>query len=151
MLDTYDHSMIHLLAADGRMPVNELAEKVNLSPTPVSRRLKRLEQKDIITGYSALINEREMGFNFSVFVSVRLEKQIDDVLARFENAVIEMPEVVDCWLMTGNHDYLLRVVTRDIVDFERFLVGQLTRAHGVASIESSIPLRRVKSGIARYR
>ena len=151
MLDTYDHSMIHLLAADGRMPVNELAEKVNLSPTPVSRRLKRLEQDGIITGYSALIDEREMGFNFSVFVSVRLEKQIDDVLARFENAVTEMPEVVDCWLMTGNHDYLLRVVTRDIVDFERFLVGQLTRAHGVASIESSIPLRRVKSGIARYR
>ena len=151
MLDTYDHSMIHLLAVDGRMPVNELAEKVNLSPTPVSRRLKRLEQDGIITGYSALIDEREMGFNFSVFVSVRLEKQIDDVLARFENAVTEMPEVVDCWLMTGNHDYLLRVVTRDIVDFERFLVGQLTRAHGVASIESSIPLRRVKSGIARYR
>ena len=151
MLDTYDHSMIHLLAADGRMPVNELAEKVNLSPTPVSRRLKRLEQDGIITGYSALIDEREMGFNFSVFVSVRLEKQIDDVLARFENAVTEMPEVVDCWLMTGNHDYLLRVVTRDIIDFERFLVGQLTRAHGVASIESSIPLRRVKSGIARYR
>ena len=151
MLDTHDHSMIHLLATDGRMPVNELAEKVNLSPTPVSRRLKRLEQDGIITGYSALINEREMGFNFSVFVSVRLEKQIDDVLARFENAVTEMPEVVDCWLMTGNHDYLLRVVTRDIVDFERFLVGQLTRAHGVASIESSIPLRRVKSGIARYR
>ena len=151
MLDTYDHSMIHLLATDGRMPVNELAEKVNLSPTPVSRRLKRLEQDGIITGYSALIDEREMGFNFSVFVSVRLEKQIDDVLARFENAITEMPEVVDCWLMTGNHDYLLRVVTRDILDFERFLVGQLTRAHGVASIESSIPLRRVKSGIARYR
>ena len=151
MLDTYDHSMIHLLATDGRMPVNELAEKVNLSPTPVSRRLKRLEQDGIITGYSALIDEREMGFNFSVFVSVRLEKQIDDVLARFENAVTEMPEVVDCWLMTGNHDYLLRVVTRDIVDFERFLVGQLTRAHGVASIESSIPRRCVKSGIARYR
>ncbi|MEL0042562.1 MAG: Lrp/AsnC family transcriptional regulator, partial [Candidatus Puniceispirillum sp.] len=105
--------MIHLLAADGRMPVNELAEKVNLSPTPVSRRLKRLEQEGIITGYSALIDERQMGFNFSVFVSVRLEKQIDDVLARIENAVTVMPEVVDCWLMTGNHDYLLSVVTRD--------------------------------------
>ena len=142
--------MIHLLAADGRMPVNELAEKVNLSPTPVSRR-STARARSIITGYAALINEREMGFNFSVFVSVRLEKQIDDILARFENAVIEMPEVVDCWLMTGNHDYLLRVVTRDIADFERFLVGQLTRAHGVASIESSIPLRCVKSGIARYR
>ena len=80
------------------MPVNELAEKVNLSPTPVSRRLKRLEQDGIITGYSALIDEREMGFNFSVFVSVRLEKQIDDVLARFENAVTEMPK----WLIAGS-------------------------------------------------
>jgi len=79
MLDTYDHSIIHLLASDGRMPVNELAEQVNLSPTPVTRRLKRLEQEGIITGYSALIDERRMGFDFSVFVSVRLEKQIDDI------------------------------------------------------------------------
>jgi len=151
MLDNFDQKIIQLLVADGRMPVNELSEKINLSPTPVSRRLKRLESEAIITGYSALIDERRLGFTFSVFVSVRLEKQIDDELAKFEAVVSSMVEVVDCWLMTGNHDYLLRVVTRDIEDFERFLVGQLTRIPGVASIESSIPLRRVKSATARYK
>jgi len=151
MLDDFDNRMIHLLVTDGRMSVNELSDKINLSPTPVSRRLKKLESDGIIRGYGALIDERRLGFTFSVFVSVRLEKQIDDELAHFEAAVTAMPEVVDCWLMTGNHDYLLRVVTRDIEDFERFLVGQLTRVHGVASIESSIPLRRVKAGTARYR
>lgn len=151
MLDEFDKKIIHLLVSDGRISVNELSERINLSPTPVSRRLKRLESEGVIKSYSALIDERRLGFSFSVFVSVRLEKQIDDELAHFETAVTSMPEVVDCWLMTGNHDYLLRVVTRDIEDFERFLVGQLTRVHGVASIESSIPLRRVKSGTSRYR
>ena len=88
---------------------------------------------------------------FSVFVSVRLERQIDEELARFEARIEALPEVVDCWLMTGNHDYLLRAVTRDIEDFEKFLVGQLTKLGGVSSIESSIPLRCVKSGYVRYR
>ena len=84
-------------------------------------------------------------------MQVRLERQIDDELDQFEKKVNSLAEVVDCWLMTGKHDYLLRVVTRDIEDFERFLVGQLTKIGGIASIESSIPLRCVKSGIARYR
>lgn len=90
-----------------------------------------------------------LGFSFSVFVSVRLEKQIDDNLAKFERRISTMPEVVDCWLMTGSYDYLLRVVTQNIEDYEEFLLGELTRTEGVASIESSIPLRRVKSQTAR--
>ena len=113
------------------------------------QKLQKLKDNKIITGYTALIDETRLGFSFSVFVSVRLEKQIDDNLAKFERRISTMPEVVDCWLMTGSYDYLLRVVTQNIEDYEKFLLGELTRTEGVASIESSIPLRRVKSQTAR--
>ena len=96
-----------------------------------------------------MIDEAALGFAVSVFVSVKLDKQVDDALATFEAAIAQFPEVVDCWLMTGNRDYLLRVVTTGLAAFEQFLVGRLTKVRGVASIESSIPLRRVKAGIAR--
>ena len=150
-MDRFDIEILHQLVNDGRMSVNDLSATVHLSQTPVARRLKKLEEKGIIKGYTALLDEKQLGFAFSVFVSVRLERQIDEELARFEARIEHLPEVVDCWLMTGNHDYLLRVVTRDIEDFEKFLVGQLTKIGGISSIESSIPLRCVKSGYARYR
>lgn len=149
MIDEFDRRIIHHLTLDGRMSINQLSERISLSQTPVTRRVKKLEDHKVITGYTALVDETRLGFGFSVFVSVRLEKQIDDKLARFEQRISTMPEVVDCWLMTGNYDYLLRVVTRNIEDFEKFLLGELTRTEGVASIESSIPLRRVKSQTAR--
>lgn len=150
-MDGYDTEILHQLTQDGRMSVNDLSASVHLSQTPVARRLKKLEEQGIIRGYTAILDEKKLGFAFSVFVSVRLERQIDEELARFEAHIEALPEVVDCWLMTGNHDYLLRVVTRDIEDFEKFLVGQLTKLGGISSIESSIPLRCVKSGYARYR
>jgi Lrp/AsnC family leucine-responsive transcriptional regulator len=150
-MDPYDDEILHQLTRDGRMSVNDLSGAVHLSQTPVARRLKKLEDEGVIKGYTALIDEKKLGFTFSVFVSVRLERQIDEELARFEARIEALPEVVDCWLMTGNHDYLLRVVTRDIEEFEKFLVGQLTKLGGISSIESSIPLRCVKSAHARYR
>lgn len=127
----------------------DLSAEVGLSPTPVARRLRRLEEDGIITGYTALIDEMALGYAVSVFVSVKLDKQIDDVLEAFERAVAEFPEVVDCWLMTGSRDYLLRIATEGLREYEQFLTKQLTRVPGVASIESSIPLRRVKAGLAR--
>ncbi|MCH1465969.1 MAG: Lrp/AsnC family transcriptional regulator [Alphaproteobacteria bacterium] len=150
-MDMHDAEILHQLTQDGRMSVNDLSGAVHLSQTPVARRLKKLEDEGVIKGYTALIDEKKLGFTFSVFVSVRLERQIDEELVRFEARIEALPEVVDCWLMTGNHDYLLRVVTRDIEEFEKFLVGQLTKLGGISSIESSIPLRCVKSAHARYR
>ncbi|GAB5377270.1 MAG: hypothetical protein AcusKO_37320 [Acuticoccus sp.] len=96
-----------------------------------------------------VLNEAAVGLEVSVFVSVQLDKQVDEALAHFERAVETFPEVVDCWLMTGNRDYLLRVVTRNLKEFEAFLVGRLTKVTGVSSIESSIPLRRVKANFFR--
>ena len=148
-IDDFDRRILRALQADGRLSIQDLSDRIGLSPSPVSRRLRILEEKGIIRGYAALIDEAALGFGVSVFVSVRLDRQVDQALAKFEAAVRQFPEVVDCWLMTGNRDYLLRVATGGLAEFEQFLTGHLTRVEGVASIESSIPLRRVKSGTSR--
>lgn len=148
-MDEFDRRIVNLLREDGRMTNFELSNRVGLSPTPVLRRVRRLEETGVITGYAALIDEAALGFEVSVFVSVKLDKQVDEALERFEAAVTEFPEVVDCWLMTGNRDYLMRIATEGLKEFEEFLVGRLTRVPGVASIESSIPLRRVKASFSR--
>ena len=148
-MDETDRRILRVLQGSGRISIQDLAEQVGLSASPVARRLRILEDSGVLSGYTALIDEAKLGFGVSVFVSVQLDKQIDQALALFEAAVKGFPEVVDCWLMTGNRDYLLRVATVDLAEFEAFLTGRLTKAPGVANIESSIPLRRVKSGIAR--
>ncbi|MDB9862616.1 Lrp/AsnC family transcriptional regulator [Litorivicinus sp.] len=149
MLDAIDRRILSALQRDGRLTQIELADKVGLSASPCARRVKRLESEGFIRGYSALIDEEKLGFGFSIFVSVRLDQQVDDRLVNFESAIRGCPEVVDCWLMTGSFDYLLRVSVSDLHEFERFLTANLTRIGGVASIESSIPLRRVKENAAR--
>lgn len=148
-LDPHDIRILRELARDGRIPLQALAEHIGLSATPTARRLRRLEERGVVTGYRAVIDEAALGFDVSVFISVQLDRQVDDALARFEREIARFDEVVDCWLMTGDRDYLLRVVTRTMREFEQFLTGRLTKVPGVASIQSSIPLRRVKSGGAR--
>lgn len=149
ILDETDRRILAALQADGRLSHQELSERVGLSPSPCARRIRKLEADGFITGYNARIDEAKLGFTFSVFVSVRLDQQIDNRLVSFESQVKLCPEVVDCWLMTGNFDYLLRVVVRDLHEFETFLTGRLTKIPGVASLESSIPIRRVKDQAAR--
>ena len=148
-IDEFDIKILHAVQQDGRISINDLSEQVGLSPTPISRRVRNLENAGIITGYSALIDEAALGYDISVFVSIQLDKQVDEALAHFEAAIAGFPEVVECWLMTGNRDYLLRIATTGLKEFEQFLVGRLTKVKAVASIESSIPLRRVKTGMAR--
>ncbi|MBV7396580.1 Lrp/AsnC family transcriptional regulator [Mameliella sediminis] len=148
-LDDIDLGILRELQADARISHQVLSERVGLSPSPCSRRIRILESKGVITGYSVHIDERKLGFALNVFVSVKLAHQIDSRLMSFERAIEHCPEVVDCWLMTGNRDYLLRVSVRDLDEFERFLTARLTRIEGVSSIESSIPIRRVKGGTSR--
>jgi len=148
-LDEIDRAILRALQNEGRLSIQELSERVGLSPSPCSRRLRLLEASGVINGYCALIDDRQVGYRFSAFVSVKLDKQVDQALRRFEAAVAEFPEVVDCWLMTGERDYLMRVVTSDLEAFEAFITGKLTLVPMVASIESSIPLRRVKAGLSR--
>ena len=148
-LDEIDRSILRALQTDGRASVQTVSDQVGLSPSPCARRIRNLEAEGVIDRYAALINEVKIGYSVTVFVSVQLDKQIDDALQTFESAINGYPEVVDCWLMTGSRDYLLRVVTEDLSAFETFLTSRLTKVPGVASIESAIPLRRVKAGMSR--
>ncbi len=148
-LDAKDLRILGELQRDARLSLQVLSERVGLSPTPCARRVRLLEEAGVITGYGARIDEAKLGFGFSVFVSVKLTRQVIDQLEAFEAAISQYPEVVDCWLMTGSRDYLLRVVVRGLEDYERFLTTRLTRVEGVASIESAIPIRRVKQQGAR--
>lgn len=148
-LDQIDHKILGELQRDGRLSHQDLSERVGLSPTPCARRVRNLEANGVITGYSANIDEAKLGYGFTVFVSVQLDRQIDDRLINFEREIALLPQVIDCWLMTGNRDYLLRIAVVDLLEFEQFLTGRLTKVEGVASIESSIPIRRVKGQMAR--
>jgi len=150
-MDEIDQKLLHGLQRDARQSHQELGDHVGLSPSPCARRIRKLEAEGYIKGYSARIDEEKMGFGFSVFVSVRLSQQIDKSLEDFERSIRLFSEVVDCWLMTGSFDYLLRVAVADLNEFETFLTGHLTKIPGVASIESSIPIRRVKNQISRLR
>lgn len=143
-LDAIDRRILAELQRNGRLTHQELSERVGLSPSPCARRVRILEEDNYITGFAALVDEAKVGFGFSVFVQVKLCRQTDDQLVSFEKAVTAYPEVVDCWLMTGNRDYMLRVAVADLAEFERFLTGRLTRLAQVDSLESSIPIRRVK-------
>ena len=149
MIDDIDRRILRALQRDGRMPIQALADQVGLSASPCARRVRLLEEAGIIKGYAAVIDEAKLGFAVSVFVSVKLDRQVDEALKKFEAVVKSYPEVVDCWLMTGARDYLIRIATADLVEFEEFLTSKLTRIDGVSAIESSIPLRRVKAATAR--
>jgi Lrp/AsnC family transcriptional regulator, leucine-responsive regulatory protein len=144
MIDGIDERILSQLQANGRLTNVELAERVGLSPSPCLRRVRILEEAGIIRGYQAAVDQVKVGLPVSVFVSVKLEKQREDALQRFETAVRSFPEVLECYLMTGQRDYLLRVVAKDLADYERFLKATLTRIDGVASIESSFALAQVK-------
>ncbi len=148
-LDEIDIRILRELRNDGRITAAELSQRVGLSVTPVIRRLKHLENTGIITGYVALIDEVALGYEMSVFVSVKLDKQIDAAIENFETEMLKFPEVIDCWLMTGHRDYLLRIAITGLKEFEALMIERLVKINGVASIESSIPIRRVKSGISR--
>ncbi|MDO6728257.1 Lrp/AsnC family transcriptional regulator [Cognatishimia sp. 1_MG-2023] len=148
-LDDTDIKILKALQRDARQSHQQVGDTVGLSPSPCSRRIRLMEQNGIIEGYTAKVDSRRIGFGLNVFVSVKLDTQIDSRLVNFEREIARFPEVVDCWLMTGNRDYLMRVVVTDLEEFERFLTSHLTKTIGVASIESSIPVRRVKDAGAR--
>jgi|SRR5690606_1279856 Lrp/AsnC family leucine-responsive transcriptional regulator len=142
--DAIDRRILALLQADGKMTVAELAERVGLSPSPCARRIRLLEERGVIQGYAAIVDQKKVGLPISAFASIKLERQREEDLDRFAEAVSRWPEVVDCYLMTGPRDYLMRIVAADLEAYERFLKDKLTRLDNVASIETSFALGQVK-------
>lgn len=143
-LDAIDVRILDRLQRDGRISNVDLARDVGLSPSPCLRRVRDLEEAGLIDRYAAILDQRKAGLDLSVFVQVTLERQIETALETFERTIAERPEVMECYLMTGDADYLLRVVVADVAAYERFLKNHLTRIPGVASIKSSFALNRVK-------
>jgi len=143
VLDATDRKMLRALQLDGRMTNSDLSKTVNLSESACLRRLRTLETAGVISRYAAIINERAVGFPISVFVTVTLSSQAEGSLTAFEAAVSSVPEVVECYLMTGGSDYLLRLVVRDVDDLERIHSRELTRLPGVTRVSSSVAMRTV--------
>ena len=136
------------LQENARLTNVELADRVGLSPSPCLRRVRALESSGAIKGYKAIVDQETVGMPVSVFVMVSLERQIEGALEEFEKRVRELPEVMECYLMTGDMDYLLRVVTRDLQTYEQFLIQDLTKFPGVRGIKSSFALKQVIYRIA---
>ena len=143
-IDVFDRRILKELQRDGRISNVDLAKAVGLSPSPCLRRGRDLEKSGIIDRYAAILNQGAAGLPLSVFVQVTLERQVETALETFERIIAERPEVLEAYLMTGDSDYLLRIVVPDVSDYEIFLKNHLTRIPGVASIKSSFALNRVK-------
>jgi Lrp/AsnC family leucine-responsive transcriptional regulator len=142
-LDSYDEKILKRLAEDGRVSWRDLADSIGLSATPTLRRVRRLEDEGYILGYGARLDEAKLGAGISVFVSVTLSAQTEEAIQRFEKVILRSPEVMSCFLMTGDADYLLRVVVPNLEAFQTFLMSRLTRVLGVAHIKSSFALKPV--------
>ena len=143
-IDRFDRALLNALQKDGRISNVDLAGLVNLSESACLRRVRRLEKKGLIEKYTALLNQRQTGLAGNVFVHIALHREEQSELAAFEAAVQNLPEVMECYLMTGEFDYLLRVVVSDMDDYERVHKESLTRLPGVARVNSSVAIRTVR-------
>ena len=142
-LDKLDRAILKELQRQGRISNADLAESVNLSPSACHRRVQRLEKEGYIKEYVALLNPQKIGVATTVFVEIRLSAQADDVLESFENAVKRIPDVLECHLMAGTADYILKIVAENTEDFARIHRQFLTRLPAVAQMQSSFSLRTV--------
>ncbi len=142
-MDRTDYRILHYLQNNARITNTELADAVGLSPSPCLRRVKALEKKGVIKRYAGIVDAKAVGLPISVFVSVSLQSQERRGLEAFEASISACKEVMECYLMTGSADYLLRVVVPDLDSYERFLAEKLTRIEGVANIQSSFALKQV--------
>ena len=143
-LDKFDSSILKALQQDGRISNVHLAGRVNLSESACLRRVRALEDAGLIERYVALLDQKRAGLSGTVFVHIALRREEQRELAAFEEAIQGIPEVMECYLMTGEFDYLLRVVISDMADFERLHHESLTRLPGVSRVNSSVAIRTVR-------
>ncbi|KAF0115255.1 MAG: AsnC family transcriptional regulator [Hyphomonadaceae bacterium] len=145
-LDKNDRAILRALQQDGRATITALALELNMSESACRRRIEKLERDKVITAYSCEIDPQKLGLTINVFVSISLNAQTDKDLTSFERTIKSQPEILECWLMTGQDDYLLRVVARDIEDLERIHREVLTKLPNVSRINTAIAMRAVSRG-----
>jgi Lrp/AsnC family leucine-responsive transcriptional regulator len=142
-IDAFDRRILTAIAGEGRLSIVDLAARVGLSPSACTRRLQALESAGVIRGYRAILDPVSIGLGITVFVEISLDRQNDDALRAFEAAAARSPNILSCHLMSGASDYLLRIVARDIADFEHIHANVLGHLPGVARIESKFAMREV--------
>lgn len=143
-LDRTDRRILQAMQRNARISNLELAETVGLSPTPCSRRVKRLEESGIIRGHVTLLNQSMLGLKLTAYISISMDRHTPERFEAFEAQVADYPEVMECSVVTGQSaDYLLKAVVPDMEYYEKFLLGKLTRIEGVSGVHSSFELRRV--------
>ena len=143
-IDDTDRRLLRLLQNDARMSITELAERVNLSATPCARRLKRLEDSGVITGYHTQTNAQKLGYPLAVFIAISMDRHTADRFEQFEDKIQSFDEVISCSIVTGRtEDYLIKVRVRDMAHYEEFLLHRLNRIEGVAQVHTSFELREV--------
>ena len=145
-IDATDKQLLRLLQTQARMSITELAERVNLSATPCARRIKRLEEAGIITGYHTQTDAQKLGYPLAVFIAISMDRHTADRFELFEEKIQSFDEVISCSIVTGRtEDYLIKVRVRDMAHYEEFLLHRLNRIEGVAQVHTSFELREVFS------
>jgi Lrp/AsnC family leucine-responsive transcriptional regulator len=143
-LDNYDRRILEELQQDGRITNQELADRIGLSPSPCLRRVRALEEAGIIAGYRALLDAKQLGLNLMALLSISMDRHTPERFEHFEAAIQEMPEVLECLLITGREaDYQLKIIVRDMDHYQDLLLRRITRIEGVSGVHSSFVLRRV--------
>ena len=143
-LDKIDRQILALLRENARISNLELAERVNLSPTPCARRIKQLEDAGVITGYSVTTDPIKLGYQLSVYIAISMDKHTAERFSNFEKKLREFPEVVSCSIVTGrSEDYLIKALVKDMAHYEEFLLHRLNRIEGIAQVHTSFELRQV--------
>lgn len=141
-LDKYDCQILEIIQHRGRISNQELADAINLSPSPCLRRVRQLEESGLIDGYVTLLNSRKLGLTLLSFIQIVMDKHTPERFATFEDSIAGFTEVLECHLITGQTaDYLLKVIVKDMDDFQQFLLNKLTRIEGVSGVHSSFVLK----------
>lgn len=148
-LDRYDRRILELLQQDGSLTNLELAEKIGLSPSPCSRRVQKLEEQGFISRRIAVLNQQALGLDLTAIIQINIDKHTPERFENFENKIRTLPEVQQCYLITGQSaDYVLQVVVPDMEAYQHFLLEKITRIEGVAGVHSSFVMRKVVDSIA---
>ena len=143
-LDNYDRRILEELQREGRITNQELADRIGLSPSPCLRRVRALEEAGILSGYRALVDPKQLGLNLMALLSISMDRHTPERFEHFEAAIAEMPEVLECLLITGREaDYQLKVIVRDMDHYQELLLRRITQIEGVSGVHSSFVLRRV--------
>ncbi|MDF3085635.1 Lrp/AsnC family transcriptional regulator [Burkholderia sola] len=146
-LDAIDRRILRALQQNSNQTNADIAQQAGLSPTPCLRRVHLLEEQGVIEAYVALLNPAAVELRFTAFVRVTLERQDKTTVERFAREMEQAPEVLECHLMAGSYDYLLRVIAKDLDDYQRFQMETLTQIEGVRNVETEIPLKRIKQTV----